>query len=58
MDGTFSSAENISMTMVLGGLGYEYAFTKHLLFYAYGGYTFYNEIKHRDKYDNTESNKT
>jgi hypothetical protein len=53
LDGTFSSAENISMTMVLGGLGYEHAFTKHLYYYAYGGYTFYNEIRLRDKYKNT-----
>ncbi len=51
-DGSSTLAENISMTMVLGGLGYEYGFTKHLLFYAYGGYTFYNEIRLRDQYDN------
>jgi hypothetical protein len=41
-------AENISMTMVLGGLGYEYYISKHLLFYLYGGWSFYNEIRLRD----------
>lgn len=47
-DGSVSSADNISMTLVLGGLGYEYYFTKHLLLYFYGGHTFYNEIRLRD----------
>ncbi len=47
-DGSTSSSENISMTLVLGGLGYEYYFTKNLLFYAYGGYTLFNEIRLRD----------
>ena len=47
-DGTSTTAENISMTLVLGGLGYEYFFTKHLLFYVYGGYTMFNEIRLRD----------
>lgn len=42
-------ANNISMTLVLGGLGYEYNFTKNLLFYAYGGHTMYNEIRLRDR---------
>ena len=51
-DGSSTLAENISMTMVLGGVGYEHGFTKHLFFYAYGGYTFYNEIRLRDQYDN------
>lgn len=41
-------ANNISMTLVLAGLGYEYNFTKHLVFYAYGGHTLYNEIRLRD----------
>jgi hypothetical protein len=31
-------AENISMTVILGGLGYEHYFTDHLLFYGYGTY--------------------
>ncbi len=47
-DGSSASADNISMTIVLGGLGYEHNFTKHLVFYAYGGRTFYNEIRLRD----------
>lgn len=51
-DGSSTLAENISMTLVLGGLGYERGFTKHLFFYAYGGYTLYNEIRLRDQYDN------
>lgn len=41
-------ADTISMTMVLGGVGYEYYITKHLLFYVYGGHSFYNEIRLRD----------
>ncbi|MEM7186835.1 MAG: DUF6268 family outer membrane beta-barrel protein [Bacteroidota bacterium] len=41
-------ASNISMTLVLGGLGYEYYFTKHLLAYVYGGHTVFNEIRLRD----------
>ena len=48
VDGSVSSADNISMTLVLGGIGYEYHFTKNLLLYAYGGHTFYNEIRLRD----------
>lgn len=41
-------AENISMTMALGGLGYEYYISKHILFYLYGGWSFYNEMRLRD----------
>lgn len=41
-------AENISMTVALAGLGYEYQFTKHLVFYLYGGYTLLNDIRLRD----------
>ena len=40
-------AENISMTVVIGGLGYEYYFTKHLLYYAYAGYTFSDDYRLR-----------
>jgi hypothetical protein len=47
-DGSTAIADNISMTMVLGGLGYEYFISKHFVFYAYGGRTFYNEIRLRD----------
>ena len=32
--------DNISLSVAVGGLGYEYNFTKHLLAYAYTGYTF------------------
>ena len=41
-------ADNISMTVILGGLGYEYFFSEHILFYFYGGYTGFNEIRLRD----------
>lgn len=33
-------AENISLSVAVGGLGYEYSFTDHLVAYAYSGYTF------------------
>lgn len=33
-------AENISLSVAVGGLGYEYFFTKHLVAYMYAGYTF------------------
>ena len=32
--------DNISMSLAVGGLGYEYCFTKHLVAYMYTGYTF------------------
>lgn len=41
-------AENISMTVLLSGLGYEYNFTEHLSFYVYAGYTIINDIRLRD----------
>jgi hypothetical protein len=41
-------AENISMTIVLGGLGYEYNFNKHLVYYLYAGHTLMNDIRLRD----------
>lgn len=40
--------ENISMTTVLSGLGYEYEFVDHLLFYVYFGHTIINDIRLRD----------
>ncbi len=40
--------ENVSMTMVLFGLGYEHYFTDHLLFYLYGAHSVYNEFRIRD----------
>lgn len=42
-------ADNISMTIVLAGLGYEYNFTKHLSFYLYTGHTLLNNIRLRDE---------
>lgn len=32
-------ADNISLSLLITGLGYEYKFTKHLVLYAYSGYT-------------------
>lgn len=31
---------NISLSVAIGGLGYEYCFTKHIIAYSYMGYTF------------------
>src|SRR5690606_1281564 len=42
-------ADNISQTLVLGGLGYEHYFTKHLLCYAYVAYSIYNDYRLRNK---------
>ncbi len=33
-------ANNISLSVAIGGLGYEYCFTKHIIAYTYVGYTF------------------
>lgn len=41
-------AENVSMTILLSGLGYEYNFTEHISFYIYGGHTILNDIRFRD----------
>lgn len=43
------NADSISMTVVLGGLGYEHYFTDNLLFYFYGGYTILNNIRLEDE---------
>lgn len=40
--------ENISMTNVVLGLGYEFYFTDHLQYYLYAGHTVYNEYRIRD----------
>lgn len=32
--------DNVSLSVAVGGLGYEYCFTKHLVYYVYSGYTF------------------
>ena len=34
------NVDHISLSVALGGLGYEYCFTKHLIAYMYTGYTF------------------
>ncbi|WP_148783604.1 hypothetical protein [Aquimarina intermedia] len=47
-DGVAQVAENVSMLAILGAVGYEHFFTKHILFYAYGGYTLSNEIRFRN----------
>jgi len=44
-----STAESISMTVALGGFGYERFLTNHLVFYAYTGFTFVNDIRLRDE---------
>lgn len=42
-------AENISMTIVLAGLGYEFNFTDNLVYYFYAGHTVRNDIRIRDE---------
>lgn len=42
------TAENISMTIILGGLGYEHFFTKHLLYYAYATHSIRNDFRLRN----------
>ncbi|WP_299112830.1 DUF6268 family outer membrane beta-barrel protein [uncultured Winogradskyella sp.] len=45
-------ANNISLSVIVGGLGYEYCFTKHLVAYLYSGYTFrLNNILRNDDRD-------
>jgi hypothetical protein len=41
-------AENISMTTVVGGLGYEFYFSKHILYYCYLAYTISNDFRLRN----------
>lgn len=41
-------AENISMTTVVTGLGYEHYFTDHVLYYAYAAYSVLNDFRLRD----------
>lgn len=48
LDVNGKTAENISMTLVLAGLGYEHYFTDHLLFYGYGAYTLNDDFRLRD----------
>ncbi len=40
-------ADNISMTIILGGLGYEHYFTKHLMYYGYVAYSISNDFRLR-----------
>ncbi|MDQ7917076.1 DUF6268 family outer membrane beta-barrel protein [Mesonia sp. MT50] len=46
--GNSRPGENISMTNVTLGLGYEFYFTDHLQYYLYAGHTVYNEYRIRD----------
>ncbi|AEH00104.1 DUF6268 family outer membrane beta-barrel protein [Lacinutrix sp. 5H-3-7-4] len=41
-------ADNISLSVIVTGLGYEYCFTKNLLWYAYTGYTLSMNNRLRD----------
>lgn len=47
--GAIDTAASISMTVALGGFGYERYLTDHLVFYAYTGFTFINDIRLRDE---------
>ena len=45
--------DNISLSVALSGFGYEYCFTKHLVAYAYTGYTFrLNNVLRNENRDN------
>ena len=48
IEGTNLIGENISMTVALAGIGYDWEFADHLVFYVYGGHTFINDIRLRD----------
>lgn len=48
LKGNDNIVDNISMTIVLSGLGYEFSFTDHIKFYVYGGHTLRNDIRLRD----------
>ncbi len=41
-------AQNISMTSVISGLGYELRFSNYISFYIYGGHSLINDISLRD----------
>ncbi|BAO54014.1 DUF6268 family outer membrane beta-barrel protein [Nonlabens marinus] len=41
-------ADNVSMTTLVAGLGYEHNFTKHLSIYGYVGYSLINDIRLRN----------
>lgn len=55
-DGSQAIADNISMTQVLAGFGYEYNFAKNFYYYAYLAYTLYNELRLRDESRNNVFN--
>ncbi len=42
-------AQNISMTTVLSGIGYELQFSEYFSFYIYGGHSLINSIRLRDE---------
>ncbi len=42
--------QNISLTTVLTGLGYEFQFSKYFSFYIYGGHSIINNIRLRDEH--------
>ena len=46
--GNDNIVDNISMTVLLSGLGYEFSLTDHIKFYFYGGHTIINDIRLRD----------
>ncbi|RDK84765.1 DUF6268 family outer membrane beta-barrel protein [Marinirhabdus gelatinilytica] len=48
VDNTQTIAENVSMTTLLSGLGYEWEFIDHFVFYVYAGHTLINDIRLRD----------
>nr|WP_290856816.1 DUF6268 family outer membrane beta-barrel protein [Flaviramulus sp.] len=45
------NVDNISLSVAVGGFGYEYCFTKHLIAYLYTGYTFRlnNVLRNKDR---------
>ncbi|MDX1461820.1 MAG: DUF6268 family outer membrane beta-barrel protein [Marinirhabdus sp.] len=48
IQGTNLIGENISMTVALAGLGYDWEFVDHFVFYVYGGHTLINDIRLRN----------
>ncbi len=42
-------AQNISLTTVLSGIGYELKFSKYFSFYIYGGHSLINDVRLRDE---------
>lgn len=47
-----TQVDNVSLSVAVGGLGYEYFITKHLVAYAYTGYTFrLNNVLRNDNRD-------